>query len=278
MIESWVISAAGYMIIDVVSPPPGASPLNVSRASIAYKHVLEIWLEVLRDEYERAVARSPIERGVLIGETRTLDTCFAFSNAALSVTGSTVAVTPFTRFIIDSPVFDIGGVTATASSYSQSVKERALEAATRWNLLDNRLATLFANRRTFPQKRVAFGDEPLLAMALERWSKLRASDPSNLAFDDAVKMLGLSSTQKKTLKGAGAIDLRTIAQLLRVAPETESYNARLEELHVTYKRNKIETHLPDVAPILLNTRDAEAIRKSLATTLNKLAAPESDRD
>ena len=278
VIETWVVSAAGYMIIDVVSPPPGAGPFNVSRASVAYKHVLEIWLEVLRDEYERAVARSPIERGVLIGETRTLDTCFAFNNALLSVTGSTVAVTPFTRFIIDSPVFDIGGVTATASSFSQSVKERALETATRWNLLDNRLATLFANRRTFPQKRVAFSDEPLLTIALEHWSKLRAHDPRNLAFEDAVRTLGLSSTQKKTLKGAGASDLRTIAQLLRVAPETERYNARLEELHVTYKRDKIETHLPDVAPIAISTRDADAIRKSLGTALSKLASPESDQD
>ena len=37
---------------------------------------LEVWLDTLRDEYEREVSRSPLERGVLFGENRFLDTCF----------------------------------------------------------------------------------------------------------------------------------------------------------------------------------------------------------
>jgi hypothetical protein len=272
VIETWVISATGYMIVDAVSPPPATNAFNVSRASVPYKHVLEIWLEVLTDEYERAVARSPIERGVLIGETRTLDTCFAFANAALTVSGSTVAVTPFTRFIIDPPLLDLGGVTAEASVVGASVRERAYQTTTRWNLLDNRLATLFANRRTFPQKKLSFSDEPLFTLVLERWSKMRADDPKNLPFDDAAKLLGLTSAQTKTIKGAGASDLRSISQLLKVAPETERYNARLSELQKTYKRNKVETPLPDVLPVVLSARDADAMRKTVAGTLSKGSA------
>ncbi len=272
VIEHWVISGAGYMSIDVVSPPPGPSPLNVSRAFIAYKHMLEIWLEVLRDEYERDVARSPVERGVLLGETRTLDTCFAFVNSALTVSGSTAAIAPLAHISVDPGLFDIGGVAADASAVNLSARERAFETATRWNLLENRLATLFANRRGFPQKGLALGNEPFLGLLIDRWTRLRARDPQNLSFDEAARMLGLTAAQKKTLKGAGATDLRSIAQLLKVAPQLEGYNARLKELRTTYKRNKVETPLPDALPVALSVADADALRKTIAATLNKLSA------
>lgn len=272
VIEQWVISGAGYMSVDVVSPPPGPNPLNVSRAFVAYKHMLEIWLEVLRDEYEREVARLPVERGVLLGETRTLDTCFAFSNSALIVSGSTVAVSPLAPIQIDPGLFDIGGVAAEASAIRLSTRERAFETATRWNLLENRLATLFANRRGFPQKGLTLGSEPLLGLLLDRWTRLRGSDPQNLPFDEAAKALGLTAAQKKTLKGAGASDLRSIAQLVRAAPQLESYNLRLTELRTTYERNKIQARLPDAAPIVLPARDADALLKTIAATLNKLSA------
>ncbi len=258
------------MSIDVVSPPRGPNPGNVPRAFVAYKHMLEIWLEVLRDEYEREVARSPVERGVLLGETRTLDTCFAFTNSALTVSGSTVAVSPLAHLPVDPGLFDIGGVAADASAVNLSTRERAFETATRWNLLENRLATLFANRRGFPQKGLSLGSEPILGLLLDRWTRLRTGDPQNLPFDEAAKTLGLSAAQKKTLKGAGATDLRSIAQLVKAAPQLESYNGRLQELRTTYQRNKIQTPLPDALPIVLPVRDADALRKTIATALNKL--------
>ena len=58
-----------------------AVPGAIVRASVNYKRILELWLETLRDEYEREAARSPLERGILMGEDRFLDTCFAFSAA-----------------------------------------------------------------------------------------------------------------------------------------------------------------------------------------------------
>lgn len=277
VIGTWVVSAPGYMIIEAVSPPPGPNPGNVSRAFVAYKHVLEIWLEVLRDEYERAVARSPIERGILLGETRTLDTCFAFANNALTVSGSTVTVTPLTRFIVDPVLVDLGGITANASAARGTVRDRAYESATRWNLLDNRLATLFANRRTFPRKDVSFGDASLLQLAFEHWSRLRASDPQNVGFDEATKLLGLNGAQRKTLKGAGATDLRTIAQLLLAAPEVEQYNSRLEQLRKIYRSGKLDATLPVAAPVQVSTTDAEAMRRNIAVALNRASAIASRR-
>jgi hypothetical protein len=270
VVEFWVISAAGYMIADIVSPPPGPNLGNVSRTSLAYKHMLELWLEVQRDEYERAAARSPIERGVLVGETRSLDTCFAFAEGGLTVSNSATTVSPLTHFIVDPPLVDLGGVTADASAVSGSVKVRAYEAATRWNLLDGRLATLLSNRRSFPKRKLNFGDEPLLSLVIERWARLLEHDPRNLALDEAARALKLSGAQKRGLKAAGATDLRSIGQLLRAVPVIERYNERLGQLRALYRAMKAA--LPDTLPTRLSASEAEALRKTLAATLAKASA------
>ena len=65
------------VVASVVSP--GASAGVAQRGSANYKHFLEAWLDTLRDEYQREASRSPLERGVLFGENRFLDTCFGTS-------------------------------------------------------------------------------------------------------------------------------------------------------------------------------------------------------
>jgi hypothetical protein len=272
IVDVWVVSGAGYMIADIASPPPGPNPGNVSRTNLAYKHLFEIWLEVQRDDYERAVARSPIERGLLLGETRTLDTCFAFLENALTVSGSTTSVSPLTRFIVDPPLVDLGGVSSDASAITGSVKDRAYEAFTRWNLLDGRLSTLLSNRRTFPQRKLSFGDAALVDLTFERWARMLTADPQNLPIDDAAKALGLSDAQRKLLKAAGATDLRTLGQMVRATPEIERYNERLAELRPLYKAEKVKAALPDAVTVRLSTRDVDSLRKTIATTFAKADA------
>lgn len=274
VINNWIVSAAGYMIADVVSPPRGPSPLNVRRAEVAYKHLLEIWLEVLRDEYEREVARSPLERGVLLGENRTLDTCFTFAET-LAVASSNATVTPLARIVVDPAFVDLGGVRADASRARDSVRDRAYETATRWNLLENRLAVLLANRRTVPTKKINFGDDALLTLIIDRAAKLRADDPQNVPIDAAAKLLGLSDAQRKTFEGAGAIDLRTLARVLRASPEIDAYNARLDLLRETYKSEKTQVQLPDPIPSPIPVRERDGIRKSMVAALAKLSPPDS---
>jgi hypothetical protein len=274
--NNWIVSGAGYIVADVVSPPRGPNPLNVRRAEVAYKHLLEIWLEVLRDEYEREVARSPLERGVLLGENRTLDTCFNFAET-LAVANSNATVTPLSRIVIDPGLVDLGGVRSDASQASDSVRARAYEAATRWNLLEDRLAALLANRRTVPTKKINFGDDVLLNLIIDRAAKLRADDPQNLPIDAAAKLLGLSDAQRKTLEGAGATDLRTLARLLRAAPEIDAYNARLDQLRETYKSERAQVQLPDAIPSPVPAKDRDVIRKSMVAALAKLSPPESGK-
>ena len=153
-------------------------------------------------------ARSPIERGVLMGETRVLDTCFGFSPNGFTVSGSTTSVTPLARLVVDRHAIDIGGVVAEASKARATVRERALETATRWNLLEDRLAVLLANQRRIPTKRLDFSDGDLLDLVLERWGKLRPADPRNLRLEDAQKVLGLVE-----LPIAGLLSDRSVPEL-----------------------------------------------------------------
>ena len=93
----------------------------------------------MRDEYERDVARSPLERGVLLSETRTLDTCFAFSEGALNVSNSQASVVPLAPLGINPAVVDIGGVRGGALDPNRDVRARGIEIVTRWNALEQQL-------------------------------------------------------------------------------------------------------------------------------------------
>src|SRR5436190_11442223 len=159
---------------------------------------LELWLETLQDEYEREVARSPLERGILMGEYRILDTCFAFSlaNGGLAVTGSSATVAPMQRIEVDPHEFDLGGVTSAASSARKTARERAYEAVTRWNLLENRLAVLLRNRQRPPRQKGFAFDDDVVGTLIEGWARLRSGDAANQALDSAVKMLGLDDRQR----------------------------------------------------------------------------------
>lgn len=81
VVELWGLRLGESLVVaSVVSP--GASAGASQRGSANYKHMLEVWLDTLRDEYERESARSPLERGVLFGENRLLDTCFGLPRKA----------------------------------------------------------------------------------------------------------------------------------------------------------------------------------------------------
>lgn len=271
VLETWVVSPLQLVLASVVSPKAGLPVGLVKRGLVNYKHMLEIWRETLIDEYERNVARSPLERGVLVGEDRMLDTCFAFSAAgAPVVSGSTSSVSALEFVDVDAADFDLGGVTSTASAARSSVRTRALEAATRWNLLEGRLATLLANLRRGPKRRPLRLDDPrLVNLLLRRWSRLGGDDPRNLAFDAAVSALHLDKAQRGQLKAAGASDLAGIAQAILAAPDVERYNVQAKLLQATYEAEKVRGQLPEPIEGALSAKDAELLRQTIGDGLHK---------
>ncbi len=270
VVEGWVTAGSGYVLAEVASHRPGEGAHNLVRAMVGYKHVLELWLELQRDEYEREVARSPVERGVLVGETRTLDTCFAFAESGLTVNKSTASVTPLSRVIVDPALVDIGGVSTEASNVRATVRDRAYETATRWNLLDNRLATLLANKDNVLTRKLDFRDPDLFAIVLKEWRKLRPDDPRNLSLDDAVRTLGLGRAAVRALRAAGVTDLRGLARTLLTAQDIARHAARV----VDVPPDKAATHgvgapPPQPSPARpISTAEEQRIRQAIGSALS----------
>ncbi len=275
VLEQWVVAGSGLMLIDVVSPTPLPFPGSVKRATVNYKHLLEIWLETLRDEYEREVQRSPLERGVLLGEERTLDTCFSFAaSGGPIVSGSSASVTPMFPVAIDPNEFDIGGITATASSARSAVRERAYESVTRWNLLENRVATLLANRRTLGKQPMRLDDPRIVDALIEAWAKLRAGDPRNLDFTAAIKALHLGEAHRRALKAAGAMDLRSIARAIKHAPDIDRYNDKLRQLRTIRKSERSKASPAEAIKLAISARDAAEMRRAIGAGLASEMAKE----
>jgi hypothetical protein len=232
VIGYWAIASIGGFlcpIIVAISPNPSQVITGVSYKDVIYKHPFELWLDTIRDEYEQDVTRSPLERGVLLGEDRILDTCFTFSQAALAPINSSSSVTPLTPLNIDPGEIDIGGVRDVALERTRDARSRAVETITRWNLLERQLATILNNRRVFPKtKPPKFNDSRVVGVLVERWARLDPQDERNLDFNAAVTALRLSAEHRRILKSAGATDLRSIARILKSVPKVEHYNAELQ--------------------------------------------------
>jgi hypothetical protein len=249
----------------LISPTAGFFPNTTSRIDAFYKHPLELWLDVLRDEYETDVARSPLERGVLLSETRTLDTCFVFSEAALNVSNSTASVVPLAPLAINPAVIDIGGVRGGALDPNRDVRARGIEIVTRWNVLEAQLANILNNRRTFP-KEPKLNDMSVVGVLVERWAKLRPQDSDNVDFNTAVSALGLSAAHRRLLKSAGATDLRSIARALEAAPTVENYNAKIQTREESDRTTK---SIAEPIAFAISAAKAHEMRRAISVALAK---------
>ena len=123
MIESWALRLLP-LVVEAIVASPHSTPGDSKRGSVNYKHFLELWLDTLRDEYEQEASRSPLERGVLLGENRRLQTCFAFDqDGQATVSSSDASVSPLVRVPIDLGDLDIGGVRDNLDATRSSVRD-----------------------------------------------------------------------------------------------------------------------------------------------------------
>ncbi|MPY90387.1 MAG: hypothetical protein GEU99_21005 [Luteitalea sp.] len=269
VVELWALRLAAR-VIEAMVVSPSSTPGLEQRGSVNYKHFLELWLETLRDEYEQEVARSPLERGVLLGENRLLDTCFdPQEEAGFEVSGSSTSVTPLTPIDINVGDLDIGGIMTGSATATRSVRSRAFEMITRWTTLEQRLATLMANRKIFPEKPAGLDDPRIVRVLIDRWEKLAPDDPRNLTLDEAAAALNLGAEYKRLLESAGATDLRGIARALKAAPEIERQNIEVERLRKVFEKRKVVGTPPDRVTFAISRDQSAAIRQAIGSGLQK---------
>lgn len=274
VVELWGLRLLESLVVaSVVSP--GASAGVSQNGSANYKHFLEAWLDTLRDEYEREASRSPLERGVLFGENRFLDTCFATNpeGGGLVVTGSTASVSPLFRLPLDPGRFDIGGVKTLSSAQNASARSRALETVTRWNVVERQVMTLLANGKALGDNPLTVNDPKVLGVLLDVWRKLPAADPRNLDFEKASSVLQLSEGQRRLLKSTGVTNLSGIATALQVAAGIERQNADVRRIRALFKKRKIDGTLPDPIKFAVSPKDSAAIIGTIGASLGGGSQP-----
>ncbi len=269
VVELWGLRLRESLVVaSVVSP--GASAGASQRGSANYKHFLEVWLDTLRDEYEREAARSPLERGVLFGENRSLDACFAVSpdNDALTVIGSNASVSPLFQVPLNRGLFDIGGTRTLTAAANASARTRALEVTTRWNAIDRQVSTLLSNNASAElEKPLVASDPKVLGVFIDALRKLPADDERNVGFDEAAKLLQLSGAQAKQLKATGAANLADIATALHTAGDMERHDADVTRVRTVFRSRKVEGTLPDLVKLGVGAKDSSAIVASIGKAL-----------
>lgn len=270
VVELWALRLVESLVVALVVSP-GATAGVAARGSANYKHMLEVWLDTLRDEYEREASRSPLERGVLFGENRLLDTCFSREDegagGGLAVSGSTAAVSPLFRVKIPRGAFEVGGVTATAAVRDESTRSRALETVTRWNAMEHRLTTLLSNQGGLPEEPLTAGDPQVLGVLLDGWAKLDAADARNLGFEPAAELLNLPDDARRLLKATGAEDLAGIARALKFAPEVERHNVDVRRLRAILKERRIEGTPPETLKRVLSARQGGEVLAAIGAAV-----------
>jgi len=277
VVELWGLRLVESLIVaNVVSP--GATAGVSSRGRANYKHFLEVWIDTLVDEYERESSRSPLDRGILFGENRFLDTCFAVApeGGAISVSKSTATVSPLFRVPLNPGLFDIGGTKTLSSSKSASTRSRALETVTRWNAIERQVANLLSNTPNITETALSVKDPKVLGVLLNTWRKLPADDVRNVDFDKTAAMLQLEDGQKRLLLSAEATNLSGVAEALLIAPEIDRQNAEVKRFTKLFKDRKLEGDPPDSIKFPITAKDTSSITGAIGTVLaaNKSSVPD----
>ncbi len=269
VVELWGLRLGESLVVaSVVSP--GASAGASQRGSANYKHFLEVWLDTLRDEYEREAARSPLERGVLFGENRLLGVCFDSDagSGALSVGDSSTSVSPLFQVPFNRGLFDIGGTRTLTAALSASARTRALEVTTRWNAVERQVVNLLSNGSSAAlEKPLVASDPKVVGVFIDTVRKLAADDLRNVGFDEAAKLLQLDGAQAKQLKATGASNLAELAGVLHAAPEIERYEADVKRLRSVLRDRKVEGTLPEAVKLGLGAADSRAITGAIGKAL-----------
>lgn len=271
VVRGWRFDLLRQVVVAAILSPADSAG-EVRGISVNYKHMLELWLETLRAEYEQELARSPLERGAVLGENRRLETCFGDSDGSLTVTSSSSSISPLVP-IGFSGIFDVA--ITDAELVASTVRSRAMQTNTRWNTLERQMNDFLSNLNGVPEGPEPLQDPRVAEVLVSRWAKVDPTDPRNLGLSAVSQALGLTERQRQSLAQAGVKDLRGVAQALRAIPVLELHNeevARFEKEIETDERDEAKKRSLNLIPperieLPIDSEGVAEIRKLIAKTL-----------
>lgn len=242
-----------------------------------YKTAYEVKLEMQQWKYQRELARSPLERGVIFYITRTLRVCFSRNaDGGLSVTESSTNVS-------DPEILLMPDIESQLQSFFLEAQQR-INPTTRvmvdWNFREDLLMGAVIKN----QSGITFNFEnpKVRDLTLERLQNIDPLGPLNKSVANASKWLGLDNTDLAKLRKAGVANLQGLAEVLNNIKSFERLNRQILVLPKersqemtrtsTWPRAK-ERILPSQLTFPISSDDADRIRSSIAKAFQSHFGP-----
>jgi hypothetical protein len=219
-----VLNCLQLLKVPPEAPPSGFLVEFPAEFSLFYKMAAEVWLLMKREQYEKALASSPLKFGKVRTLSTRLETCFDVIDSSLKVNKiSASAASPKSlSFNADTP-----GVPSTVPARDLDKYRAAVFA---WNALENQLGAQLSAVREWPTRDFRLDDPAVVDIYLRSAAALRENDPANETLDELLRWVKLLPKHVTALQLMKVTDLRGLAAVLDIAPAVERINWEREQL------------------------------------------------
>jgi hypothetical protein len=253
--------------VKVLTQPPSAE-------SFVYKWVDEVWLEMKRAARDTALTSSPLLRGQpMLTPPTSLRQCFSVTAEGRLIQYldlAPVTATTISRLMITSP-FIVPTPMGRANFENRNVGREAVFA---WNALDSQLAAGLSGFHEEKTEELRLDDDSILGLFLDGAQALSPDDPANQTLDEVLKWVDLSAARVSTLRKMNIVDLRSLAEAIKLAPTIERRKSELRRHRPTdtaQAPSSKDEYSGRIAPIPvafpLSASEANAIRLALGRAL-----------
>lgn len=193
---------------------------NPPSLPVPYKWVQDVWLEAAQYDYERELAKSPLERGTILLDDRRIDICAKLDEeGALGEVITTVPPAP-------GPV-TVGGLPPTTvvrpwdSTTTRDPRTKGRVMVSAWGTAEVQLRNRISGSSTVTTRPLSFQEAGVLDLFLKRAARLTAEDGRNLSLVELSRRFGLSVVDAHQLKTYGVTNLSSLASSIVAARELQ---------------------------------------------------------
>jgi len=230
VVGNWLIPPLTYpshsaVRIAVVSTTKGS---GIKWEYKPYKMVEEVYLDAVTAKYEEDLARSPLERGVIVMKSTKLDTCFeAGGGTPLSVISFSTQTGVGSDLAPTAGGQDAANADGTYETYAlltrgtQSPARRGRAVVARWNEAQRAFSRHVESTPDWAARSVDRTDPRMFDLLLSAVAGLATSDPRNLTVTALVQRLGLPESIVSRLRRSGVESFRDLARYLHASARPE---------------------------------------------------------
>jgi hypothetical protein len=189
---------------------------------VPYKWVQDVWLEATQYEYESELAKSPLERGIVLLDDQRLDICASVDQEGV-ISDVVTTIPPDPDIAILSPIGLPSEVVfpRLRSERSTEPRSKGRGMVSAWALSEAHLQTVTARSSEIAAAPLTFRDPGLIDVFLRRAARLTAADRRNQPLPDVAPRFGFTAAQVKALTATGVTNLSSLASSILAAREME---------------------------------------------------------